>query len=56
MQKLADFGLATTFRKGDVARTMLGTPGYIAPYVTSISSYFRKFFPFFKLLSCFGRF
>ncbi|VBB29332.1 unnamed protein product [Acanthocheilonema viteae] len=31
--KLADFGLATKFRKGDVARTMLGTPGYIAPQV-----------------------
>lgn len=31
--KLADFGLATTFRKGDIARTMLGTPGYIAPQV-----------------------
>ncbi|CAG9531389.1 unnamed protein product [Cercopithifilaria johnstoni] len=31
--KLADFGLATNFRKGDVARTMLGTPGYIAPQV-----------------------
>ncbi|KAK6112171.1 Protein kinase domain family protein [Brugia pahangi] len=31
--KLADFGLATKFRKGDIARTMLGTPGYIAPQV-----------------------
>ncbi|VDN23154.1 unnamed protein product [Gongylonema pulchrum] len=31
--KLADFGLATVFRKGDIARTMLGTPGYIAPQV-----------------------
>ncbi|EJD75333.1 serine/threonine protein kinase [Loa loa] len=31
--KLADFGLATRFRKGDIARTMLGTPGYIAPQV-----------------------
>ncbi|VDN02253.1 unnamed protein product [Thelazia callipaeda] len=31
--KLADFGLATNFRKGDVAKTMLGTPGYIAPQV-----------------------
>ncbi|VDP18293.1 unnamed protein product [Onchocerca flexuosa] len=29
--KLADFGLVTKFREGDIARTMLGTPGYIAP-------------------------
>ncbi|VDK84836.1 unnamed protein product [Onchocerca ochengi] len=31
--KLADFGLVTKFREGDIARTMLGTPGYIAPQV-----------------------
>ncbi|VDM23226.1 unnamed protein product [Wuchereria bancrofti] len=27
--KLADFGLATKLRKGDIARTMLGTPGQV---------------------------
>ncbi|VDN59865.1 unnamed protein product [Dracunculus medinensis] len=31
--KLSDFGLATYFYAGDIARTMLGTPGYIAPQV-----------------------
>ncbi|KHN88538.1 putative serine/threonine-protein kinase zyg-1 [Toxocara canis] len=31
--KLADFGLATLLRQGDVTGTIVGTPGYIAPQV-----------------------
>uniref|UniRef100_F1KR66 Serine/threonine-protein kinase zyg-1 n=1 Tax=Ascaris suum TaxID=6253 RepID=F1KR66_ASCSU len=31
--KLADFGLATLLRQGDMTGTIVGTPGYIAPQV-----------------------